>query len=306
MDKRNVWIEITVRVAHEYADAVASFLLERGSTGIAQEDLRLQRAGSTACLKAYFLNEKDGAHIAEELQTYIARSAEREGKPLPAADVSVTSIPDEDWSATWKSFFQPLHVTERIVIKPSWHQYRRQEGEIVIELDPGMAFGTGTHPSTRLCLHALDDIALHGEPHLRESLLDVGTGSGILAIAGVLLGFKHVVGIDIDHTAIACAQSNAERNGIGTRLELNTTSIRELNGSFSVIVANILPHTLIYMKAQLVARLAEQGVLILSGILEEKADNVIDAFSTDMRFLRKMHEGNWTCLIFKKASALKS
>lgn len=294
------WIEITVTLPEAYADAVANFLIEQGSTGIAQEDLRRQRESKRSCLKAYMVNDDHVGSVLEKLKTYIEELGSISGEGGIEAQISAQPVPEEDWNKKWKSFFQPINVTSRIVIKPSWHQYHRKHGEIVIELDPGMAFGTGTHPSTRLCLQVLDDISLAGDLHLMESLLDVGTGSGILAIAAALLGFNRVVGIDVDHTAIACARENAKRNGVDDSVEFSTTPIRNLTGFFTVIVANILPHTLIHMKEHLVTRLAEGGILILSGILEEKAREVIEAFQTDVTFLGKRLQENWTGLVFKK------
>ena len=298
METKHEWVEITVTVDAMYADAVANFLLEQGSTGIAQEDLREQRASGIACLKAYMPNDDTVAGAVSRIETYIASLAAIDEKVRQTTQISVAGIPDEDWNKKWKSFFHPLHVSKRLVIKPSWQPYWKQAGEIVIELDPGMAFGTGTHPSTRLCLQALDDIAAQVDGCTRASLLDVGTGSGILAIAGVLLGFAPVVGIDVDATAIACARTNAERNGIGDTLSLSTTPIRDVAGVFSVVVANILPHTLIHMKDHLVARLAPNGTLILSGILAEKADEVIAAFSPQVSYVRTMREENWVGLVF--------
>ena len=297
------WIEISITIPEAYADAVANFLIEQGSTGIAQEDVRRQRARKHSCLKAYMINDDHVGRILEKLKTYIAELEVIFGKESIESEISVVTVPNEDWNKKWKSFFQPIHASSRIVIKPSWQHYWQQPGEIVIELDPGMAFGTGTHPSTRLCLQALDDIALSSDQHLMESLLDVGTGSGILAIAGALLGFNRVVGIDIDYTAIACAQENAKRNGVAERVRFSTTALHNVQGSFTVIVANILPHTLIHMKEHLVARICSEGILILSGILEDNADKVVSAFATHMDLWRTIKEDEWTGLLLRMRTA---
>lgn len=300
MNDSPAWIEINVVVDAAHADAVANYLIEQGSTGIAQENLRQQRVSATACIKAYFPGDRNAAAVVDSLQAYLASLAEVEGGSAAHAEITVTGIPDEDWNKKWKSFFQPINVTKRLVVKPSWTHYWKRPGEIVLELDPGMAFGTGTHPSTKLCMKAIDDYAAGKTDLGSERLLDVGTGSGILAITAALLGFGTVVGIDIDHTAIACARTNAERNGVADRLHLSTTPLQDLGGVYSVVVANILPHTLIHMKAHLLARLDTEGVLILSGILEEKASEVIAAFEPDMAFVRNLCEENWAGLVFKK------
>jgi ribosomal protein L11 methyltransferase len=190
-------------------------------------------------------------------------------------------------------------VTKRIVVKPSWKTYWKQEQEIVIELDPGMAFGTGTHASTRLCLQAIEKLSDKLSDKSNVALLDVGTGSGILAVAAVLLGIPKVVGIDIDFQAVECAKKNAEKNNVSETIFFTDTPLHKTDGLFSIIVANILPQTLIDLKSDLLNHLAPSGYLILSGILKEKAQEVIDAFTRDISFVKETTEEEWTCLIFQ-------
>jgi len=301
MDKKPAWTEIVVQVEKKHAEAVANFLLERGSTGIAEENLRLQRESPVATLKAYLGADSPVTALVDSLKHYLRGLYALEGGlPAVPAEISVNSIPDEDWNKKWKSFFQPVKVTGRIVIKPSWQNYWKKDGEIIVELDPGMAFGTGTHPSTRLCLKAIDELDGRLAPSEKGSLLDVGTGSGILAIAAALLGFQRVVGIDVDNTAVACACRNADNNRVADRIAFSTTPVRDIQGVFSVVVANILPHTLIHLRQHLVPRVDEKGYLILSGILNEKAQEVITAFSQDIAFTGKLLEEEWACLVFQK------
>lgn len=301
MDQKPAWTEIIVQVEKKHADAVANFLIEQGSTGIAEENLRLQRESPVATLKAYLENNGTVTAVVDSLKQYLCSLYELDGSP-PAdpPDISVNSIPDEDWNKKWKSFFQPIKVTERIVIKPSWQNYWKKDDELIVELDPGMAFGTGTHPSTRLCLKAIDGLDRQLAASEKDGMLDVGTGSGILAIAGALLGFRRVVGIDVDNTAVACACRNAENNRVSDRIAFSTTPLRDIDGVFSVVVANILPHTLIHLLQHLVARLDDRGYLILSGILNEKAQEVITAFARDVAFSEKLLEEEWACLVFQK------
>jgi ribosomal protein L11 methyltransferase len=301
MDQKPAWAEIVVTVEKKHAEAVANFLIEQGSTGIAEENLRLQRESPVAVLKAYLGSDGPVTAVVDSLKQYLRSLYELAGS-LPAAppDITVNSIPDEDWNKKWKSFFQPVKVTGRIVIKPSWQNYWKRDGEVIVELDPGMAFGTGTHPSTRLCLKAIDKLAQESAAHSLEGLLDVGTGSGILALAGALLGFQRVVGIDVDNTAVACACRNADNNRVVDRIAFSTTPVRDIQGVFSVVVANILPHTLIHIRQHLVPRVDDKGYLILSGILNDKAQEVIAAFSQDVAFIEKILEEEWVCLVFQK------
>jgi ribosomal protein L11 methyltransferase len=215
-------------------------------------------------------------------------------------EIVITEIEDEDWNEKWKSFFRPIKVTKNIVIKPSWRNYWKKADEIVIELDPGMAFGTGTHSSTRLCLQALEELAAQLPDTADSSLLDVGTGSGILSIAAALLGIRTVQGIDIDLQAVTCAKKNAAINSVAERVCFEGTPLHNIPRTFAIIVANILPQTLIDMKDDLIRHLAPSGSLILSGIIQERAREVIDAFRKELVFKKETREEEWSCLLFQR------
>jgi ribosomal protein L11 methyltransferase len=150
-----------------------------------------------------------------------------------------------------------------------------------------------------MCLKVIDELARRLAPRADLRLLDVGTGSGILAIAAAKLGFKEVVGVDMDQVAVRVAQKNAESNGVAGAVSLSNTPVRLLDGLYSVVVANILPHVLINMKEHLVARIEAGGFLILSGILIEKAQEVKSAFAGDVQLYNELHEEQWACLVFK-------
>jgi ribosomal protein L11 methyltransferase len=295
------WAELCVSLQKQYAQAVAEFLIEEGSdNGIVEEKSPANK--DIAILKAYIKNDtaRDGYvhRVAEYMTGLFSAAGDTQSRP----DISVNLIADEDWNKKWKSFFQPLKITDRIVIKPSWKDYHRLAGEIIVELDPGMAFGTGTHPSTGMCLKMIDELERRITPAGDLRLLDVGTGSGILAISAAKLGFTEIVGIDVDQVAVRVAQKNAELNGAADRLSLSNTPLRMLDGEYPVVVANILPHVLIYLKEHLLARLAPGGFLILSGILTAKAPEVIKAFSEELQFYKELHEEQWSCLVFQKKS----
>jgi ribosomal protein L11 methyltransferase len=188
------------------------------------------------------------------------------------------------------------------VVKPSWQPYQPLGNEIVIELDPGMAFGTGTHQTTRLCLQAIEHcIGAFGSTK-GLSLLDVGTGSGILAIAAALLGIPSAAGVDNDPLAVKSAQENARKNGVGDRIVLSTAPAAQISETFPIVAANILPHVLIAMREALAARVQSPGFLILSGIITEKASEVADAFSGELNLYRSMQEDEWVCLLFTKGA----
>jgi ribosomal protein L11 methyltransferase len=181
---------------------------------------------------------------------------------------TILEVPDEDWGEGWKKDFRPLDVG-RVRVRPSWIDAAPPPGMVEVVLDPGMAFGTGTHPTTALCLAALSDL-LGARPG--ASVLDVGTGSGLLAIAARKLGAGRVAGNDEDPVAVRVARENAERNGAA--LELTGAPVEAIPGTFDVVVANILANVLVDLAPALAAKVAPGGVLLLSGILHPQEDEV--------------------------------
>ena len=186
--------------------------------------------------------------------------------------LTLREIDDRDWAQFWKSHFKPLTVCPGLTITPSWENLPARGGETVVEIDPGMAFGTGHHPTTLLCLQLLRSCLQAG-----DTLLDVGTGSGILAIAAVKSGSGRVIAVDSDETAIVVAKENRRRNRIGPdRLELVCGSLTDpVKGRFKAVVANILPHVVMELLERLDQVLEPAGLFIASGIPDEKADAVI-------------------------------
>lgn len=288
------WIELTVCLEKACAEEIAGWIMEQGSTGIAEEQDR-DHPGRVI-LKGYFENSDSVRASVESIRHRLAGVPELYGCALP--DVRVNAMPDEDWNKKWKSFFQPISITERLVIKPSWRDYHARPGEVVLELDPGMAFGTGTHPSTRMCLRAIDEIAQQLGAGAR--MLDVGTGSGILAIAGAKLGLQDIVGTDIDYTAVRVAQKNAVLNGVAGSIYFTTDGLSRVEGVFDLVAANILPHILVDLCDALVGHTAEGGSVVLAGILAAKAAQVQAAFEHKLSFTRRLDEEEWCCLVFKK------
>jgi ribosomal protein L11 methyltransferase len=185
---------------------------------------------------------------------------------------ALCEVPDEDWSEGWKRDLRPLDVG-RVRVRPSWIDEAPPPGSVEVVLDPGMAFGTGTHATTSLCLAALSDV-LSQRPG--AAVLDVGTGSGLLAIAARKLGAARVAGNDNDPVAVAVARENAERNGVA--LELTGDPVEAIPGTFDVVVANILANVLVELAPALAAKVAAGGVLLLSGILVPQEDEVRSAY----------------------------
>jgi len=209
-----------------------------------------------------------------------------------ARELTIRFVAEEDWANAWKQHFKPQRIGDRMVIKPSWEGYTPQPNDLVIEMDPGMAFGTGLHATTRLCLRAL-------ETHLKpgETLADVGTGSGILAIGGVLLGAPTAVATDIDPLAVRIAQENIDRNQLGDRIQAQESALPPV-GPFDVVVANILPDVILGMAEELIEATRKGGLLIVSGIIEGRADEVrVGLQEQGVTVLEIQAEGEWVAIL---------
>jgi len=289
------WEEMRVTIPKEAREAVANFLMERGSSGIILEDA--EEKEGFEIVNAYF----PPAHVigSQTVSRYL--DAIREFFPgISPTDIQIRRIPDKDWMIGWRAFFKPSRAGNRIVVKPPWINLRRR-AMIVIDIEPGMAFGTGTHPTTRLCLRALEK-AFAGAFHFPRKVLDVGTGSGILSIAAVKLGARHVVGIDIDQRAIDNARRNIRLNGLRGRIRMRNAAISQIREQFDVVVANIDAKAIEEMRHHLAGRVAPEGVLILSGLLGGEVDLVRRLF---LRWhfapVEVSMEEDWGCVLLKRA-----
>lgn len=207
-------------------------------------------------------------------------------------------LDEEDWAESWKAYFHPMNITRNIVVKPTWRDYRPEPGETVIELDPGMAFGTGTHPTTTMCVEML-------EKHLKEgdSFLDVGAGSGILMLSAAVLGAGKLVGVDQDETAVKVSRENLELNRIPTdswRVDAGDL-VRDVNERFDVVAANILSEVILSLLDDLETVLAEDGVFICSGIAEGNSEAVIEKMNMlGFEILEKTVKDQWVAIACRK------
>ncbi len=210
--------------------------------------------------------------------------------PLPG--LAIARLEEQDWADKWKEQFHVLRIG-RFVIRPSWREYEPEEGDLVLTLDPGMAFGTGLHPSTALCLRALEDAV---EPGM--SVLDMGTGSGILAIAAARLGAERVLALDSDPVAVRVASENVHINGFRGVIDVRQGSLPEVSGTYHLIVINILARVIRDMLWEgLASHLRPVGQIIAAGILETQADGVKQAFRAEgLRVVSELREKDWVML----------
>ena len=300
------WAEIACEVPAEMVDIMADFLVELTGNGVGIENLHLDTFSldtledtPTKSVKGYL--PLDGS--LEELRTRVEHFLAERG-PAFAGFVytppTVSVVRNEDWANNWKVHFKPVRIGCRLVIKPTWEEYQPLQGDLVIQIDPGMAFGTGAHPTTRMCLESLERICFNESGgRLPAAVLDVGTGSGVLSIAAALMGATLITAVDIDPEAIRVTQENLHLNGMGELVDASTTDLGDLTGEYGVVVANILAEELVRLSAQLIARLAPGGWLILSGILTEKAEFVRAGFP-GLTPVDSPTEAEWSCLTFRK------
>lgn len=285
------WIGIDVACAPEIADDVAAELA--GTFGVSVE---FHTAGIRFYLDTDNLPDAWRAtleDILDEMRT--------SRFPGAAIEYSQSSLAGDDWADNWKAYFKPLRVGEHFVICPTWEEAQPVPGDRIIRMDPGRAFGTGQHETTRLCLEWLEDRALQAGPFPPGSLLDVGTGSGILAVAAALLGFHPVLAVDDDPEAVEVAGENITLNGLGAEIELSTGTAGEVNGAFGVVIANIQASPLIGMGPDLVRLAAPAGRVALSGVLVEQREAVAKVYEQMGLVLRKtMEAGEWCLLEFEK------
>ena len=289
------WLNITFAADADHAEALCDALLDGGalSAGIEDADAgtpdekpQFGEPGSPAAplwqhsrITALFETDADVAGI-------LAAAAERAGLAGPP-HYAVEQIAEQNWVQLTQAQFDPIRISHRLWIVPSWHDAPDPDA-ISLILDPGMAFGTGSHPTTRLCLEWLDKALRPG-----AALLDYGCGSGILAIAAARLGASRVVGVDIDPQAVAAARANGERNGVTA---VFTDSNSPLDGEYDFVVANILSNPLRVLAPALCARVKRGGSLVLSGILAEQAAEIVDLYKSWIPLAVADSRDGWVCL----------
>jgi ribosomal protein L11 methyltransferase len=293
-----VW-EISVRADAEGAEALAAALGEYAYGGAVIEETITPEPGETIdaarpfTVRAFLLS--DDSLPAKRLAIEGAVWHLRQLRPL--GELSTREWQEADWAEAWKKFYTILHVGRRTVIKPSWLEYSPQPGEVVIELDPGMAFGTGLHPTTRLCLSELEERLVPG-----DVVLDVGTGSGILAIAAAKLGASEVDARDTDLIAVETARKNVEINNASGIIHVTLGSItaEQVPVCAGLIAANILAETIAELAPCLAVHMAPRGSLIASGILTEKADLASDALrAAGMEIVETRGDEDWLVMVAK-------
>ncbi len=307
------WLELSIAADHEAVEAVSEILSRAAPGGTSVEPaFELVDEGLAArvdiarpaLVRAHLpVIDVAGLRVAVEL-------AERDLGHLqafglrPIGDLEARLVQEADWANAWKAHFPVLRVGRRIVIRPTWRRHHREPGDVVIALDPGMAFGTGLHPTTRLCLAALESMAdrgLLGDEAGGARVLDVGSGSGILSIAAARLGAGRVLALDVDDIAVDATTANAKRNGVARRVQARAGSSPSGDGPFDVVLANLIASVLIGLADGLLTDTRPGGTLLASGIFENREAEVARAFwSRGMEIANRWEEGDWVALELRR------
>ncbi|MDP4097004.1 50S ribosomal protein L11 methyltransferase [Paenibacillus sp. P96] len=319
-----LWHELTIHTTEEAVEMISNFLHEAGAGGVSIEEsgtLNKERDTSygqwyerplndipegQAVIKGYFSEETDLNEIQSGLQPRIEQLRTFDIDP---GDYSFEqrTVNEDDWADAWKQYFKPQRVSERLTIKPTWEDYEpASEAEQIIELDPGMAFGTGTHPTTSLCLRTLESVIEGG-----EEIIDVGTGSGILAIGAVKLGAKHVLALDLDPVAVSSALDNTSLNKLEQQITVKESDLLSvLDGNdpslgvqlpVKIVVANILAEIIVLFVEDVYKALEPGGIYIASGIWKNKEQVVEEALTAAGFTIQDKHrDEDWIAFVARK------
>jgi ribosomal protein L11 methyltransferase len=311
------WSEISIHTTQEAIEPVANILHESGASGVVIEDPEvLQRDFSKedqfgelyqlnpedyptegVIIKGYlpvnsFLGETVD-EVKEELNNLLLHNIN-----LGLGTVTLAEVFEEDWAHAWKKYYKPVRISEKITISPSWEDYHPEsETELVIELDPGMAFGTGTHPTTVLCIQALEDILTQG-----DQVIDVGCGSGVLSIASAKLGAEHVLALDLDDVAVKVTRENCKINHVANIVTVKQNNLLDhIENQVDLIVANILAEVIIRFVKEAYQRLKPGGTFITSGIIAHKKNEVKEALlSQSFTIVETLFMEDWVAFLAKK------
>ena len=284
------WIEISIRIDPVAHEGLSDFIFDLGCEGIVSEDF-----GETI-LKAYLPFRGDIEDNRSKIEKFL-NELKNIFPEITTFQFNLNRIENQDWNTTWRKFFHSDQVTENLLIVPEWEPVPDNTDCHIIRIDPGPAFGTGQHPTTRMCLEAMEQITLPVD----WTLLDVGTGSGILAIYGIKLGAKKATAIDIDTEAVRWAKRNIGLNCISDEIFLSVAPLEEWEEKFPVITANLILNTILELSPHFTKVMIRNGYLILSGILVEQVEEVEEVIAKYGLFIeRSLFQKEWVCLITRK------
>lgn len=293
------WQKITITAPSSNAEIIADFMAGLTESGIEQiSDPKEKQAPALEQIIAYLPEEMNPTQLIKTIHSFLLECNKLQPSSPPAT-FTQESIIEEDWNRHWKKHFKPFKLTNRLVIKPSWEEYEKLPHEIVLEMDPGMAFGTGLHASTKLALLLIEESFVAKPP---KTVLDIGTGTGILGMDCALLGAESVVGLDNDIDARTAAIENIHKNRLEKIMVIDPRDLNELDTLFDLVIANITQDVLSLLADDILARMAPEGRLVMSGILTGPQTDIIKQVFGDrgLNLIKTQSQEEWTALLFGK------
>ena len=308
------YTQLAIETRTEAVEAISYLLMEEGAGGVEIEDPKdilmspksptswdyvesklISDDPDTVIIKAYF---PEHMNLTEKIADFKVKiDGMREYLDVGTGTISTVHVAEEEWANEWKKFYKLTPIGKNIMIKPTWIDYTpKNEGEIIIELDPGMAFGTGTHETTSMCMELLEDHVRAG-----DLVLDIGTGSGILGITAAKLGAKKVIGGDLDKTAVKVANENIEENKVADIMEAKYGDLLEITREKGdIVIANIIADVIIPLSKNVSKVMKDDGVFISSGIIEDRIDEVVEAIEANFEIVEVRRKGEWAAIVAKK------
>ena len=287
---RRNWLQITISCNQDESEQIIHQLTTLTESGVQTETI----SGKEHII-CYL--EKDAAYPAKRQTLDTLLSTFTDQHHITA---ELANLEEENWAENWKSNYKPTKLSEHITVKPTWKDYDPQSGEIIIEIDPGMAFGTGLHFSTRLALRHIDTV-FQTDSH-PDTVLDIGTGTGILALACAKLGATNIIAIDNDPDAVVTALANIKQNNEQHRINCTITDLKDITHQVDLALANITADVLTFLQPDITPIIKPNGLLILAGILtSEQSPNIINVYQkSGLQLIDKNHEDEWTGLLFRQ------
>lgn len=307
------WCEISIQTSHEAVELIAEIFRDLGASGVVIEDPELVNDYITSGKWDYtdipiaketeVVVEKAYLPVNGELEGRIQtlrqeiKALESRGVNTAHAVLTTAELQDEDWSDTWKQYFHTEKPGERVVIKPTWEEYEPKDDEVVIELDPGAAFGTGTHATTSMCIRQLEKLVKPG-----MTVFDVGTGSGILSIISAKLGATNIQAVDYDDSVLKIVEENLEQNNVQDIISVAQSDLMQnVHGKAELVIANIIADIIIRLFDQLDEHLEKGGTLLTSGIIEDRIEDVLAAAEKHgYGVVERLENKGWACITFKR------
>lgn len=307
------WCEISIQTSHEALELIAEIFRDLGASGVVIEDpelvndyitsgkwdytdIPIAKETEVVVEKAYLPVNGELEGRIQTLQQEI-KALESRGVNTAPAVLTTAELQDEDWSDTWKQYFHTEKPGERVVIKPTWEEYAPQGDEVVIELDPGAAFGTGTHATTSMCIRQLEKLVKPG-----MTVFDVGTGSGILSIISAKLGATNIQAVDYDDSVLKIVEENLKQNNVQGIISVAQSDLMQnVHGKAELVIANIIADIIIRLFDQLDEHLEQGGTLLTSGIIEDRIEDVLAAAEAHgYSVVEWLENKGWACITFKR------